>query len=233
MKKIIILLGIIGIFVSCQKGGQTENCTWPTSDDSVYIEKISNRKIIDIDTTILHAEDRQELNDRLENERVYVDSIMRMAFDDEMPEGYCVVHFFYKEQFNCHMICPDMFVYLSDSTLVSLKKNLNQFPKEETKDSLITENFRKIDSEDKQDTIYRTIKTEGNDYIVTLEGKCWGSCSGFTTIVHVYCEEKYVTIHEHHRYFCQTHDPISYYEYLWRWQQKIKKHRDTKGRHQK
>ena len=108
-----ILFGIISVFVSCQRNGKDN--TWPTSDDTVYIEKITNRKIIDLDSTSLSKEEREELTFRLKSERAYVDSTMRLAFDYDMPEGYCVIHFFYNKNFSCGKICPDMFVYLSDS----------------------------------------------------------------------------------------------------------------------
>lgn len=211
MKKFI--LGIIAFVVFALIAGvvkvRNQNVSVPDSEglltkqDSIDIEREWGRKIIgDIDTTLLTHNERVNLQIYLKRERDFVRRNMDQAFGYNLSDSFCVVHFFYDEKISCPFDCPDLLIWFADAEVEKLRKHINTCNK---CDSIITENG---------DTIIRTICKRPGLH-ASLKRKCLGSCEGSSTTLYFHHGMKYLTIHNHHHYFCQSHVTPGTYETKW------------------
>ena len=189
-----------------------------SKQDSLYIERITGRKIIgDIDTTFISPYMRPTLERFLKQDRRFVKQCVSYALDYNLSDCFSVVHFFYDEDLNCHYDCPDLYVWLYDCEAKKLRSHIKCLG---NSTNLLIE---------KGDTIHRKIRIGRIMIKSTLEGSCSGSCNGFTTTLMFNPQMNNITIHNHHQYFCQTHMTPGFYENAWNEYQmarEVQKHRD-------
>lgn len=175
-----------------------------SKQDSLYIERITGRKIIgDIDTMLIPPYMRPTLERQLKQERRFVKQCVSLALDYNVSDCFSVVHFFYDEDLNCHYDCPDLYVWLSDCDAKKLRSHIKCLGN--STNTII----------EKGDTIHRKIRIDRIMIKSTLEGSCSGSCNGFTTTLMFNPQMNNITIHNHHQYFCQTHMTPGFYERSW------------------
>lgn len=200
---IIVIALVMGILVVL-KHNRSRIYEHLSKQDSLYIERITGRKIIgDIDTTLISPYIRPTLERQLKQERRFVKQCVSLALDYNVSDCFSVVHFFYDEDLNCHYDCPDLYVWLSDCEAKKLRSHIK-----------CLRNSTNILIE-KGDTIHRKIRIDRIMIKSTLEGSCSGSCNGFTTTLMFNPQMNNITIHNHHQYFCQTHMTPGFYEKAW------------------
>ena len=211
MKK-IILVTITTLLVSCKHGKQAES-QQTMGVDTAAIELRTNRKLISIDTIMLHPEERKHLARYIKFERKSMKQSIKDMLDYEIGDGFEVLHFL-SDEYDCLYDCPDIYIQLYQSEFDRLHKYLLTFPKGESK----SESKIKIKGKFNQ-IIHRTINSLQDCFIVTTEAKS-DSLSSKSSMrkIQLNYETKEMIYHRHHYHSCQTH-PDDYYNIIWKNQQ--------------
>ena len=209
MIKKIILVALTTLLVSCKHGKQAEP-QQKTGIDTAAIELRTNRKLISIDTIMLHPEERKHLARYMKLERKSMKQSIKDMLDYEIGDGFEVLHFL-SDEYDCLYDCPDIHIQLYQSEFNRLHEYLLTFPKGESKSESKIKIKRKYNQ-----FIHKTINSLQDSFVVTFESRLDSSSSkGTMRKMQLDYETKEMTYHRHHNNGCQTH-PDDYYNIIWK-----------------
>ena len=203
--RIISILVIVLLMVSCKQDKRI-GINQTTGIDTAAIELRTHRKLISIDTMMLHPQEREHLAFYLKTERNIVKENVMVAFDHEIGDDFEVLHFL-SDKHNCHYNCPDIHIQLYDSEYERLYEHLHTFPKGESKSEI---------KDTKNNIAQRTIVSLKDGFSATIDAECESSsCKGYEMTLQLDYKTKEMTCHIHHRDVCQTH-PEDFYNRIWK-----------------
>lgn len=201
--------GIVALAILCVSCNHDKKSIYTNADESFVridtslIEQWTHRELLCVDTTRLHPRELRDLNRYLERERKNTKSNVMCATGYQLGEGFEVLHLRSDNEYSCKFACPDEYIVLSEGEMAGLSSKLDSFPigiaEHIEMDSIVST---------------RTIKSKGDNLVITLEGECKSpSCEGVTLQLIIDKAKKLLSYHVHHNYFCQTHGK-DYYEFL-------------------
>lgn len=177
-----------------------------TGIDTTAIELWTHRKLISIDTMMLHPQEREHLAFYLKTERNMVKKYVRFAFEYEIGNDFEVLHFL-SDKHNCHYNCPDIHIQLYDSEFERLYEYLHSFTQGESKSKI---------KDMEKNVAQRTIVSLKDCFSATIDAECESSsCEGYKITLQLDYKTKEMTCHIHHRDVCQTH-PEDFYNRIWK-----------------